>query len=54
MYEIYLTVQPEDSAHPERAADLLTVDGAAEAHELCATLQGYLREGVEAHFESAP
>jgi hypothetical protein len=49
MFEVYLT----DISSDGRAADLLTVADRSEAHELCVTLQGYLREGIEAHFVSA-
>ena len=50
MYEIYLTQADANSAHPRRIADLMDVEGAAEASDICTALQPYLRDGVEAHF----
>ncbi len=51
MYEIYLT--DLNSPGNARVADLLTVDSGQEANDICITLQGYLRDGIEAHFATA-
>lgn len=53
MYEIYLTDITVDGPHPERVADLITVEDRNEAHDFCTTLQPWLRDGVEAHFVAA-
>lgn len=49
MFEVYLT---NIHATDGRVAELLTLEDRAEAHELCTTLQPYLRDGIEAHFVS--
>ena len=50
MYEIYLTDSNVPGAHPARVAEIIAISDAAEAHDLCITLQSYLRDGIEAHF----
>ena len=52
MYDIYLTETAPDSAHPHRVADVYAVEDHEDAYGICASLQPYLRGGIEAHFAS--